>query len=545
MKRLINEKIKGLSISPGLSYGCVYIYRDILEQDFRKDISEKRDCEKEYSRIENAISEVKNELKISAGRIKKELDQDMADIFHAQATMLTDPTLNDDLKHELFNKMVCAEEAVKNILNKWMGKFKKINDRTIRKKADDLHDLGTRLVNTLCGIKSNPLEKIPEGSIIAARRLLPSDTVSLRTKEAAGVLVEHGSAGSHAALLTREMGIPAIGKIKNIFSRLHQGDHVIIDALEGFIVVNPDEKRLEQFMEKKVKFKKNYKRLIEKASTAVQTKNGTPITVSANIAGVDDANLAAICGADSIGLFRSEGCYLSGGKIPDDDELYQRISSMLKPLKKIHIVLRLLDIGGDKYLPFIDQANNDPAPLLGLRGVRLLIEYPELLATQLRVFLKLSEEFNISILVPMITLTDDMNFIRKKIEQTAEQAGIKNLPPIGAMIETPAAALQVKEIVPNVDFLSIGTNDLTQYTMAAGRENHLVEKYFNDSHPAIFRLLELICAEAGDCPVCLCGELAGNIELIPRILKSGIRHLSIAPPLIPFIKDKIKSINLV
>jgi phosphoenolpyruvate-protein kinase (PTS system EI component) len=239
-------------------------------------------------------------------------------------------------------------------------------------------------------------------------------------------------------------------------------------------------------------------------------------------------------------LFRIEVLFLSRKMLPTEEELTSQISKTIAPLTGKPITIRLLDIGGDKFLPYLPLPL-EQNPFLGLRGVRLLLAYPELLSIQLRALLRLSQEHDIQILVPMVTVAEDMMKIREALISAARELGVKHLPPLGAMIETPAAALSIKAIEEFSDFLNIGTNDLTQYTMAAGRENALVYHYFKDDHETVIRLLRIICEEAGPGPVGLCGELAGNCGAIETLLRVGIRMLSVAPPLIPAVKQAVRA----
>jgi phosphoenolpyruvate-protein kinase (PTS system EI component) len=259
----------------------------------------------------------------------------------------------------------------------------------------------------------------------------------------------------------------------------------------------------------------------------------------ANIGCREDAVSAANNGADGVGLYRLENAFLARKVLPSEAELFAELRHALEPFQKKPAIVRLLDIGGDKTIPWLDLPD-EPNPFLGRRGIRLLLEYPELLRTQLRVFLRLAQEQDVRILVPMVTLPEEMARVRNLTEDAALELGLQKLPPIGAMVETPAAALCVADIALYADFLSVGTNDLTQYTMVAGRENPLVDHYFQEDHPAIRRLLQLICEDAGGIPLSVCGELASQEDSLQTILDLGIRSLSVAPPLIPTTKETVR-----
>lgn len=258
-----------------------------------------------------------------------------------------------------------------------------------------------------------------------------------------------------------------------------------------------------------------------------------------NVGCSEDVAVAAENGADGVGLYRIEQFYLARTTPPSVQELHEELRRALAPLRGKKITIRLLDLGADKPVPFVQFPPEDD-PFLGRRGVRLLLKYPDLLDTQLKALLELARDQDVHILVPMVTLARDMARVRLRLREIADAAGIATIPPLGAMIETPAAALCVEEIIRHSDFLSIGTNDLTQFTMAAGRENPLVNEYFLENHPAVLRLVGMVLVEAGEVPVSVCGELGADLSSIPALLKLGLRSLSVAPPLVPSAKQAIR-----
>jgi phosphoenolpyruvate-protein kinase (PTS system EI component) len=274
-----------------------------------------------------------------------------------------------------------------------------------------------------------------------------------------------------------------------------------------------------------------------------RTRDGASVDVMANVGCVEDFVSAAENGADGVGLYRMEQYYLSRKTPPTEEELLATLHRIAASMKGKPITVRLLDMGGDKPIPFLKLPAEDN-PFLGQRGLRLLLRYPDLMTTQLRALLVFSGEYDVRILVPMVTLADEMAQVRRRLVELAAEMGVKRIPPLGAMIEVPAAALTVPDILQHADFFGIGTNDLTQYTMAAGRENPLVSDYFTDDHPAVLRLIRLVVEEGGGVPVEICGELAGRIDAVPALLRLGIRALSVAPPLIPGIKAAVRGVEL-
>jgi phosphoenolpyruvate-protein kinase (PTS system EI component) len=309
------------------------------------------------------------------------------------------------------------------------------------------------------------------------------------------------------------------------------------------LVINPDEDTKARYTKEIHGAQARVALAKESAREPACTIDGTMVTVLANVSCREEVVAAHDDGADGVGLYRLEQFYLSRKTPPTVAELLAELQVIFAPMTGKPVTVRLLDLGGDKPLPFLKLPPEDN-PFLGLRGIRFLLQYPDLLDTQLRALWQFSREYDVRVLVPMVTLAEDIVRVRSRFAAVANEANRQELPPLGAMIETPAAALCVEDIKAHADFLSIGTNDLTQYTMAAGRENPLVNDYFLENHPAVLRLVRTIVEEAGSVPVAVCGELARRLDAIPILLKLGIHTLSVAPPLVPGVKEAIRQIAL-
>jgi phosphoenolpyruvate-protein kinase (PTS system EI component) len=403
-----------------------------------------------------------------------------------------------------------------------------------------MQDISIRLRNALAGITVNPLEEIPDGCVLATTRLLPSDTVFLAGRSVSAVLLEYGSTGSHAALFAREMGLPCISGFPDLLATVPDGVLALVDADTGIVTIRPRQKQKVIFRKKVNDKEQEYELARSHALSPAVTKDGVTISVLANVGCNDDTARAMLNGAEGVGLYRLEQAYLGRIAPPDTDELLNEMRHTLEAASGCTVHVRLLDAGADKSLPFLGFLA-EMNPSLGRRGIRLLREYPELLETQLRAMLELSREFDVRVLVPMVALPEDVSVVKDCLTRLCSQLRITTPPRLGAMIETPAAALAAREIVKHADFLSFGTNDLTQYVFAADRENAAVEHYYKDASDVIFRLLRLTHDDVPDVPLSLCGELAGRSEHIPRVLQCGIRTLSIAAPLIPVIKETIRN----
>ncbi|HEY5812439.1 MAG TPA: putative PEP-binding protein, partial [Terrimicrobiaceae bacterium] len=357
------------------------------------------------------------------------------------------------------------------------------------------------------------------------------------------ILVESLGQGSHAALLTREKSIPAVAEIPDLLSHIQNGDQLLVDASGGVVVVSPSLETKQAFEKRLDSHLVSVSRCKGDCQRPAVTRDGQAVSVEANLGIYDEVDLVIENGADGIGLFRIEQLYLASELPPSEDELYEQLQALVSPLHDRLVTIRLLDLGGDKPMPALHM-RPEANPLLGKRGVRLLLAFPQLVKTQLRALLRLAATQPLRILVPMIALERDMQMMRELFTTVVREMGHERPPPFGAMIETPAAALTVADIARHADFLCVGTNDLTQYTLAAARDDATVGEYYIDDHPALLRLLGIIIQEALETPVTICGELGGREEVIPTLLQLGFRRLSIAPSLIPETKQLIRSVSL-
>ena len=531
----------GKGVAPGLAKGKAFVYRDILQQSTELYEIDGAQVHEEQARIEKAIGDVQQSLTIDANQIEGKLGKESADIFRAQEAMLSSSSVADQLKKTLEAKRINAEAVVKKVFRLLARRFKDMSDEILRERGDDIEDLSRRLLLSLAGIHAHSLENLPANTVLVARRLLPSDTVFLSYSSTVAVLAEFAGPAAHAALLAREIGIPCVGGIPKLLEIVRTGDIVLVNGTEGTAVINPDSRSLQRYQDSLDDMRKCRVTMVQESRIKrTMTLDGIEVSVMANVRSREDVDRAMECGADGIGLFRTEPFFLSTKHLPSDKEFAEFLLDSLHPARGRHIDVRLLDIGADKN-PIYLHLPLEPDPFLGRRGVRVLREYPDLLEAQLRAMLEVSRQFPIGILIPMVTTENDVIEVVNRMHQLAAKMGIRELPRIGAMIETPAAALSIISLKKHVDFFSIGSNDLTQYTLAAGRENPLVNEYFIDDHPTILRLIELVVRESGDTPVSLCGELAGRIEVMPSLLKTGITSLSVPALSIPDVKHTIRN----
>lgn len=535
-------RLSGRSISPGLALGQAWIVGDVLKWSGPPTRIGQSDVAAEMVRLTRSFEETLAELDRNAQRIEVEFDAALAGIFRAHGAMLRELFASGEFERELRASLLTAEAVVRRVLQRWYQKFKTIENQIVRQRADDVLDLGRNLIRRLRGEQGAGFQAIPEGSILVVERLLPSDVVTLPKSNVVAVVVETLGQGSHAALLAREKGIPTISEIPGILSQISSGMELLVDGFRGTLVIAPQVATRAEFQERLERWRATLVRCKAACHESARTLDGQLITVEANIGIHDDVELALDNGADGVGLLRIEQLYFARPNPPTEDELFSELENLIAPLGARPVTIRLLDIGGDKPLPYLGlppTAN----PVLGRRGVRLLLNYAQLVRTQIGAILKLGQKHSVRVLIPMVTLEDDIRRMRETFEAMSSERKVTHPPEFGAMVETPAAALAIPALSKHVDFFCIGSNDLTQYTLAAARDDAAVNDYYLDSHESVLRLLRIIVADAGERPVTLCGELAGKEAAVPGLLNMGFRALSVAPTVIPTTKALIRSLS--
>jgi phosphoenolpyruvate-protein phosphotransferase len=535
--------LTGRSVAPGLAMGPAWVVSDPLHWVEPTTSLGKADVEKELLRLRHAFEETLAELDQYARRIEGEFDAALAGVFRAHGEILRSLLASGELERELRESLLTAEAVVGRVLQRWHRKIAAVENPTLRQRADDVLDLGRNVVRWLRGEQGAEFEAVPEGSILVARQLLPSDLVRMPRSRVAAVVVEALGQGSHAALLAREKGIPTVAGFPGILSRIGSRTELLVDGFRGTLVVAPQEVTRTEFQERIAQWRSALVRCQAACQQPARTLDAQRIEVEANAGIADDLELALHNGADGIGLLRIEQLYFARPSPPTEEELLSELGRLIAPFGNRRVTIRLLDIGGDKPLPYLGMPSS-PNPTLGRRGVRLLLDYAQLVRTQMGAILSLAQGHPVRVLIPMVTLEDDIRRMRETFDALCAERKIKTPPAFGAMVETPAAALAIPTLARYVDFFSVGTNDLTQYTLAASRDDASVNDYYLDGHESILRLLGIILADATGRPVSLCGELAGREALVPRLLEMGFRSLSMAPSLIPTTKALIRTIRL-
>jgi phosphoenolpyruvate-protein phosphotransferase len=546
---LKGSMILGIPASSGLAQGPAFLCRCDDTIDVPRRSVEEAELPLEMERFEAAIQATENELATLERQIRHRSSGPEAAIFSAQAEMLRDPMIREEVTQRTLRGKINIEAAVSDAAEKLVATFSQIDDPVFRERATDVRDIARRVLGHLLQRADNPAERLPPGSIIVARELLPSLAATLDQSRVSGMVVEQGAATAHAVILARSMGIPTVIHAEGIATKVRMGDQLIVDGLSGRIFINPSAAIRQEYEQLRADLDVRREALNELSDLPAVTTDGVTIKLSANIGKVADAVVAAACGADGIGLYRTEFAFFAHPQFPSEEQQFQVYRSAAEQVTG-RVVLRILDVGSDKLLPYFPLPT-ETNPSLGRRGTRLLLGHPGILRTQLRAMLRLSATRAVSLLFPMIGGVEEFRAARAAVEEAkallqAEGVAFDPTVPVGAMIETPAATVTARWIAREADFLSIGSNDLVQYLLTTDRTSMAMAAYYEPLHPAVIQSLKSIL-EAGakeGKPVSLCGEIAGNPAYTALLVGLGVRCFSVASGELLEIKRRVRSISL-
>ncbi len=538
--------MKGLGVSSGIGIGKAFII-DKGSVNITKYYV--KDIEKELDRLKASLETAKeqlNELYISS---IDELGEKEAQIFKSYEMMLEDETFMSDVVNRIKDEGINAEFALYETSNIYIKMFENIEDEYLRERADDINDVMGRVIRLLMDITGVDLSNLEENSIIVAKDLTPYDTAQLDRTKTGAMITEIGGKTSHAAIIARILGIPTVVGLDNITDKIKKGDIVICDGKTGKVIVNPSEKQLFYYNKKKTFEEEIKHELRNQIGLPSVTKDGFEVSLSANIGTPNDVDMALENDAEGIGLFRSEFIFMNRDHQPTEDEQFEQYKEVLVKMGDKPVIIRTLDIGGDKNVPYID-VPKEMNPFLGYRAIRLCLGNVEVFRTQLRAILRASVYGNVKIMVPMIStmkeLKDSKEILRQaKEELTNEGIEFKEDIEIGIMIEIPSAAIISDLLAREVDFFSIGTNDLIQYTMAVDRMNSKLSYLYSQYHPALLRLIKGIIDNAHNAGIWvgMCGEAAGDPKLIPVFVGMGLDEFSMNAPSILRSRYIVRNIN--
>ena len=541
------RRFQGVGVSQGIAIAHAYVRGDVfIEPDkYSIDSSQKNE---EIQRLKNALDETKKQIqnlkeqvRLASGANKEEA------IFDAHLLVLEDHEVLDKVKNIILNDGLNVEYAFYDIMGRYIRELKKINDRYLRERVVDIEDVMKRVLVNLSSVEKAE-QSATHDHILVIKELTPSDTAQIDHSLVKGFATEVGSYTSHAAIIARSLGLPAVVGIRGLSHQLHTGNTILIDGYEGLVILDPSAETLSNYKHLKKEKNKVLQKLQEARFEDPVTKDGRSITLSANIEFAYEALHAKENGAQGVGLFRTEFFYLNSKGLPDEDtqeQIYSKVSDNLAPDT---LIIRTVDIGGDK-IPSEDN-EIELNPFLGWRGIRISLDRPEMFKTQLRAILRSAHSSSIGIMFPMISTIYELRYAKQLLEEVECDLDNEGIPygkprEVGAMIEVPSAALLSSKLAKEVDFFSVGTNDLVQYTLAVDRINENVSDLYQPANPAVIKLLDQTVRSGHDegIWVGVCGEMASDLLLTPLLLGLGFDEFSVGSPQVPAVKYALRKLN--
>ena len=522
---------KGIAGSEGIGIGRVVIIEEheVVIED--KTIT---DVDAEIQRVQSAIEKFVNVTTEMADKMEATVGAKDADILRGHIMLLRDPTIEEQIVALIRSEKVTAEKALDQVLEQTAELFAQIPDELLQQRATDFRDIKTRIVKILLGIEELDISAVPAGTVLVAKDLTPSMTAGIVPENIAGVLTEVGGRTSHSAILARAMEIPAVLSIEGICSQVKNGDMVVLDGTKGEAIVNPDEATVSEYEKKLEEYRKEKELLKKYTGKPTVSKDGTKAELVCNIGKPEDAKKAAECDGEGIGLFRTEFLFMDRDSLPTEEEQFEAYKSAAETMAGKPVIIRTLDIGGDKEIPYLGLEKEDN-PFLGFRAIRFCLQRKDIYETQLKALVRASAFGKIKVMVPLVTGLDELRQVKAMIADIMKEydaAGVaynKDLE-VGVMMETPAACLMADALAKEAAFFSIGTNDLTGYTMAVDRGNAKVAYLYSTYNPAVLRAIKRIieCGKKEGIMVGMCGEAAADEKLIPLLLAFGLDEFSVS-----------------
>ncbi len=523
---------KGTNASAGIGIGKAAIIKEV-EMVIRPD--KVASVETEVTRFRGALADTVAQTKALEETLATRVGEKEAEIMQGHLMLLADPMLTGEIEEAIKRDSVCSEYAIETTCTTYADVFAAMDDELMQQRATDMRDIKTRLQQTLQGIKPVDIASLPEGSIIVAKDLTPSMTAGINPANVTGIVTELGGKTSHSAILARALEIPAVVAVSNVMDKIEEDDTVVLDGGEGIVIVNPTDEEMKEYTAKRESFLQEKKDLERFKGVPTVTKDGVHIELVANIGNPDDLAKVLEYDGEGVGLFRTEFLFMDRTSMPTEEEQFEAYKKVAEGLSGKPVIIRTLDIGGDKEIPYMGLAK-DENPFLGYRAIRLCLDRKEdIYRPQLRALLRASAFGGIKIMIPMITCIDEIREAKALIEDIKNELDRKDIPynkniQIGIMVETAAASLMADVFAKEVDFFSIGTNDLTQYTMSVDRGNEKISYLYSTFNPAVLRSIRNIikCGREAGIMVGMCGEAASDPLMIPLLLAFGLNEFSMS-----------------
>ncbi|MBW3564130.1 MAG: phosphoenolpyruvate--protein phosphotransferase [Acidobacteria bacterium] len=540
---------KGTGVSPGIAIGRALILEKRGGSIYRVPIRPD-DVAKELRRFDQAIAHTKAEIEDLREKVTRSMGDEYASIFDAHAMIIEDPSFVDEIRQRIESELISAEWAVTTVKDELLARFDSFEDAYLRERGEDISDVARTLIESLEGNARHDLSEIEHDVIILADDVTPSDAVHYNRKPIVGFATESGGRTSHTSIIAKSIFLPAVIGVPRLTEMIDNEELVIIDGWEGTIHVNPSRAMIEECLSRERRHREQEGRLLENRDVPPVTRDGRTVTLRANIELVPEVNDAIRFGAEGIGLYRSEFLYISKSPdLPSEDEHYEVYRELLEKMSPNTTIIRTFDLGGKKLAREVIGSDEDN-PVLGLRGLRLCMRHRDMFRTQLRALYRASVHGDLWIMFPLVSNLQEVRHVKallKEIERQLEAEGIefrKDIP-VGIMIEVPAAALIADILATEVDFFSIGTNDLIQYSLAIDRGNENVEYLYEPFHPGVLRMIRGVIRAGSEAniPVSLCGEMAGDPIFTAILLGLGLEHFSMSPASIPMVKSVITNLK--
>jgi phosphotransferase system enzyme I (PtsI) len=543
--------VQGIAASNGIAYGELFLYLQTELEVPAYGVDAGRRVE-EIARFEQGLVATRRQITKIKNEVEHNLGPDEARIFDAHLMVLEDQALIGETIREFENTGANIETCFNNVSQRYIKAFDEINDEYLRERAGDLRDVAQRVLRNLLGQAAHHLGELAEKRIVVANDITPSDAAGINRSAAIGIVTDSGSKTSHAVIVARALKIPAVVGVRDLTTKVASGDRVLVDGYEGVVIVNPTDQTLFRYGRIQTEKKTFESRMLAASRLPAETLDGVHVTLLANIEKAEETAEARECQAEGVGLFRTEYLYLNSSHLPGEEEQFATYKAVAAAFAPQQVVIRTLDIGGDKPLEGIPGLiHHETNPFLGFRAIRLCLEHPEMFKEQLRAILRASAFGKVRMMYPMISGAEELmraNTVlteaREELRQRGERFDEKM--EVGSMIEIPSAAATTDILARHCSFFSIGTNDLIQYLLAIDRGNDHIAHLYEPTHPAVLRTIKRVVDDAHQhrLPVAVCGEMAGDPVFMPLLLGLGVDELSMSPPSLPAVKYFVRAMKM-
>ncbi|CAH8709529.1 phosphoenolpyruvate--protein phosphotransferase [Paenibacillus thiaminolyticus] len=541
----MTQKVQGIGASSGIAIGKAFVL-PTWEWDVPEEKMDPSDLAREFERLYEGIRSSKDEIEFIKSEIREMVGNEESSIFDAHLAILDDPIFMNEIQGIIQRQYKAAEVAVKEAIDHFVTMFDLLDDEYMKERALDIKDVGNRLLKHLLGAPEITLPTDTQPYILVAKELSPSQLVHLNPKNVLGIVMLMGGKTSHSAIMARALGIPLVLGLEGKITRpVQTGDLVIVDGEHGMVYIEPPEQVVKQYVARHEAYAREMDELMKLVKLPAVTQDGLTISLSANISSTRELEIADQNGAEGVGLFRTEFMYMDRSYPPSEAEQLTVYRDAAEHYKDSQVIIRTLDIGGDKPMEYLNLPEEDN-PFLGYRAIRICLDQQELFKSQLRAILRASAHGPVAIMIPMISSVEEIIAAKAVLEEAKAELRDEGLPfdeklPVGIMVEVPAAALIADRLAEEVDFFSIGTNDLVQYTLAVDRMNEQIAHMYDPFHPAVLRLIRhtIEAAQARGIGISVCGEMAGDTRAVPLWIAMGVTKLSMSSRFIPRVKAAI------